>query len=85
MKNIGGRYFDEAYFILKNDSPHSPLTAVLSSDLSREAETIVRSAMNKNATKTKKSQIITRLIAFALGAATSSALIGLFALILALS
>ena len=84
MKNIGGKYFDEAYLILKNDSPHSTLSSILASDLAREAELIVNQAMNQSAARSKKTHRFSRFISFALGAATSSAIIGIAALVFAL-
>ena len=43
MKNVGGLYFEEVYFVLKKTAPdaHSPLG---SRDLAGEAERIVREA-----------------------------------------
>jgi len=84
MKNVGGLYFEEVYFILKKTAPdaHSPLG---SSDLAGEAERIVREASESlPCRRSSRMPVIGRAAAFALGAASSSALIGTIALILGL-
>lgn len=81
MKNVGGKYFEEAYLVLKNDVPerigHS------SPDLAAEAERIVNSAYDCCSPR-RKDRVIGRAASFALGAASSSALIGVAALIASL-
>ena len=82
MKNVGGIYFEEVYFILKKNAPdeRSPLG---SRDLAAEAERIVREASAALPCRRSSSPpVIGRAAAFALGAASSSALIGTIALIL---
>ncbi len=82
MKNIGGLYFEEVYFILKKNAPdgNSPIGGV---DLAMEAERIVREAADTlPCRKTVRHPVFGRAAAFALGAASSSALIGTVALIL---
>jgi len=83
MKNIGGVYFEEVYFILKKNAPDalSPLGSI---DLAGEAERIVREASESLPCRRKNARhpVIGRAAAFALGAASSSALIGTIALIL---
>lgn len=83
MKNPGGLYFEEVYFILKKNAPdaHSPLASL---DLAGEAERIVREASNSLPCRrpTAVQHRISRAAAFALGAASSSAVIGTVALIL---
>lgn len=82
MKNPGGKYFEEAYLILKKDIPeHSGCT---SPDLATEAERIVNNACDYFAPH-RKERLIGRAGAFALGAASSSALIGAVALIAGLA
>ena len=103
MKNIGGKYFDEAYFILKNDSAqpkrssaehengyvhlHNEIFGKMEheSDLAAEAEQIVREALDYFSPPKRRGSFFNRGIAFALGAASSSALIGTVALIIGLS
>ena len=83
MKNIGGVYFEEVYFILKKNAPdaRSPLGSI---DLAGEAERIVREASETLPCRAAKHHpVLSRAAAFALGAASSSALIGTIALILA--
>ena len=82
LKNVGGLYFEEVYFILKKTAPdpHSPLG---SRDLAGEAERIVREAAGSlPCRRNPHTPVIGRAAAFALGAASSSALIGTIALIL---
>jgi len=82
MKNIGGMYFEEVYFILKKNAPdgNSPIGGM---DLAMEAERIIREASDSlPCRKTVHSPVFGRTAAFALGAASSSALIGTVALIL---
>ena len=84
MKNVGGLYFEEVYFVLKKTAPdaHSPLG---SRDLAGEAERIVREASESlPCRRSSHTPVIGRAAAFALGAASSSALIGTVALILGL-
>ncbi len=86
MKNPGGLYFEEVYFVLKTsvgDRP-SPLTEL---DLAGEAERIVRDAADSLPCRRRTGLAdrpfpISRGVAFALGAASSSAVIGTVALIL---
>ena len=82
MKNPPGKYFEEAYLILKRDIPESK-EYMRSPDLACEADRIVRDASNYFAPP--KTHFFNRGVAFALGAASSSALIGTIALILGLS
>lgn len=83
MKNPGSRYFEEAYLVLKKDIPESR-TNTVSPDLASEADRIVRDACDYFS-PTPKHNYIGRAAAFALGAASSSALIGTVALIIGLS
>ena len=82
MKNVGGLYFEEVYFILKKTAPDaaSPLG---SRDLAGEAERIVReAAAGHPCRRPAHTPVFGRAAAFALGAASSSAVIGTVALIL---
>lgn len=82
MKNIGGLYFEEVYFILKKTAPDER-SSLADRDLAREAERIVREAsVTLPCTSVPRRHVIGRGAAFALGAASSSALIGTIALIM---
>lgn len=84
MKNPGSKYFEEAYLILKKDAPQSKNPALsydFSRDLASEADRIVRDACNYFSPP-PKTRLFGRAAAFALGAASSSALIGTVALVL---
>ncbi len=86
VKNVSGRYFEEAYLILKNDVPEVQ-ERTGSADLAAEAERIIREAANAygNVLPRRSPVQLGRAAAFALGAASSSALIGTVALIIGLS
>lgn len=86
MKNPGGRYFEEVYFVLKHNAPERSLL-LTDPDLAGEAERIVQDAVNslpclRKTKGTERHSPISRGVAFALGAASSSAVIGTVALIL---
>ena len=101
MKNIGGKYFEEAYLVLKDDvlRKHDSgmqkngyqqllddITGKESAHgLAAEAEIIVRQALEYFTPQKNKNPFRSRGLAFALGAASSSALIGTVALIIGLS
>jgi len=91
IKNIGGKYFDEAYLVLKTDPPQAKdayrrliddikKRNSSDSDLAHEADVIVREAIESFASPKKKSFNMGKGLAFALGAVSSSALIGTVAL-----
>ena len=82
MKNPPGQYFEEAYLILKRDLPDNKKSG--SPDLACEADRIIRDAASCFA-PLHKTHYFSRGVAFALGAASSSALIGTIALILGLA
>lgn len=86
IKNVGGRYFEEAYLILKKEAPEVT-GRTYSADLAEEAERIIREAAEAygNAFPRRSPMQLGRAAAFALGAASSSALIGTVALIIGLS
>ena len=82
MKNPPGKYFEEAYLILKRDLPESEEKS-RSHDLASEASRIIRDACDYFSPP--KTHFFNRGIAFVLGAACSSALIGTVALIIGLA
>ncbi len=84
MKNVGGAYFEEAYLILKKDFTETN-GMLLNHDLATEADRIIREASNCFSRNKKKGLFFNRAIAFALGAASSSAIIGTIALIIGIS
>ncbi|MBQ2720240.1 MAG: hypothetical protein IJF23_01770 [Clostridia bacterium] len=82
MKNLRGVYFEEVYFILKKNAPDAS-SPIASMDLAGEAERIVREAAETlPCRKSAHPPVFGRAAAFALGAASSSAVIGTVALIL---
>lgn len=84
VKSVGGKYFDEAYFILKKDAPEVT-GRTYSADLAEEADRIIREAVTSYGIPRKSPLRMGKAAAFALGAASSSALIGTVALIIGLS
>lgn len=82
LKNPGGRYFEEAYLVLRPDiAEKSGKTNAC--DLASEAERIVQEACGGfDIRKYTVSPKIGKAMSFALGAASSSALIGIVALII---
>lgn len=86
IKNVSGKYFEEAYLILKKDVPETA-GRTYSADLAEEAERIIREAADAygNMLPRRSPMQLGRAAAFALGAASSSALIGTVALIIGLS
>ncbi len=81
MKNTGSAYFEEAYFILKNTSADH-IEAGKNRDLAEEAERIIKEASSYFKGHAKRHSIIGRAAMFALGAASSSAMIGIIVLII---
>ena len=82
MKNVGGLYFEEVYFVLKKTAPDAS-SLLGSRDLAEEAERIVREAAGSlPCRRAARTPLFGRAAAFALGAASSSAVIGTAALIL---
>ncbi len=86
MKNPGGRYFEEVYFVLKPGASDRP-ALLTDPDLAGEAERIVRDAVDslpcrRRPNGAERHSPVSRGVAFALGAASSSAVIGTVALIL---
>lgn len=81
IKNVGGLYFEEVYFVLKRTAPDAQ-SQIAGRDLATEAERIVREASAALPCRPRRTPLIGRAAAFALGAASSSAVIGAVALIL---
>ncbi len=89
MKNTGGKYFEEAYLVLRADLPEAKSgggSASYTTDLAAEAERIVRDAACFYKSERSRSKIrLSRGMSFALGAASSSAVIGLAALLMSMA
>ncbi len=90
IKNTGGKYFEEAYLIMRADISEKRI-GFDSRSLAAEAERIVADASvscggfdAEKYIKPKKHGI-SRGMSFALGAASSSAIIGITAFLLAIS
>jgi len=83
IKNIGGTYFEEAYLVLKNDAPLS-CGVKHNANLAAEAEKIVRNACRITTESKPVPLSVGKVASFALGAASSSALIGTIALLVGL-
>ncbi len=87
MKNTGSKYFTEAYLVIKSDSIR--MTEYGKKELSEEADRIVKEALAEVGMSDKPSHcstpVIGKAMSFALGAASSSALIGIVALIISFS
>ena len=79
VKKLDSAYFEEAYLILRNGFPESGGSA----DLAEEAKRIVKEACGCRNLLAKHPLVMNRGLAFALGAASSSALIGTIALLIA--
>lgn len=81
VRNISDKYFDEVYFILKDGEtlPDSPST---SATLAEEAERIIKEAgVMFRKERSKRTSPLSRLCAFLCGAFTSSAILGIIALL----
>ncbi len=78
VRKLDSAYFEEAYLVLRNGVPESGAT----SNLAEEAERIVREAYGCCQIRTRHPLLMNRGLAFALGAASSSALIGTIALLI---
>ena len=80
VRNVGGRYFDEAYLVLRDGLPED--SRAPAKDLADEADRIIREASaSVRLKRAKNSSGLKNAVIFALGAATSSAVIGTVALI----
>ncbi len=79
IRKLDSAYFEEAYLVLRSGFPESGG----SSDLAAEAERIVKESCGCPGLYPKHPLVMNRGLAFALGAASSSALIGTIALLIA--
>lgn len=79
LGQVGGAYFEEAYLVLKNNAPEFGHG---SADLAAEADRIIHEACDRYCIRQKHPLLLNRGLAFALGAASSSALIGTIALLI---
>ena len=83
IKNPGGKYFEEAYLVLKPGVPEYA-EKIHTQDLAAVAERIIREAGNGIASTRTKQSPAGRILSFALGAASSSAIIGTVALLISI-
>ena len=79
IRNPRSAYFEEAYLVLR---PTAPQPHAASRDLAAEAERIIRDACVPCRANRTHAPLVGRGLAFALGAASSSALIGTIALLI---
>ena len=88
IKNLGGKYFEEAYLVIRpgvaSDSVAARRISHSGDDMAPEAETIIREAEREKSVRGNPLKL-TRLGAYALGAASSSALIGVISLLVGLA
>lgn len=84
VKNVNGKYFDEAYLVMRNDMPEQ-LGQAYSTDIVAEANRIIKEATNTCISMRKRRFSLGKAGAFLLGAASSSAVIGTIALIVSIS
>ena len=78
MKKLNGPYFEEAFLVLKTTAPES----CSPSDLAAEADRILHEICERRSTSPGHPLLLNRGLAFALGAVSSSALIGTIALLI---
>lgn len=87
LKNTGSKYFEEAYLVLKREE--SGKAQASQTELSREAERIIKEALpcqgGFDISRYTTPPVIGKAMSFALGAASSSALIGIVALLISFS
>ena len=84
IKNIESKYFDEAYLIMKNDA--DVLIKKNGINLAAEADRIIHDVYGTDkSVKQHGKAVLGKAGLFALGAASSSAVIGTIALIIGLS
>ena len=88
VKNLGGKYFEEAYLVIRpgivSDCASAQRISRSGDDMAAEAEKIIREAEREKNVRGKPLKL-TRLGAYALGAASSSALIGVISLLVGLA
>ena len=79
IKNVSGKYFDEAYLVMRDSALEECVPA---KDLADEAERIIREATAAGGFRRRhRGGGLKNAMIFALGAATSSAIIGAVAMI----
>lgn len=78
VRKLDSAYFEEAYLILRNGIPESCGSATLA----EEADRIIHEVYGCCQVRTRHPLLMNRGLAFALGAASSSALIGTIALLI---
>ena len=84
IKNIESKYFDEVYLIMKNDADE--LIKKSEINLAAEADRIINDVCGTDKNVREHGKVtLGKAGAFALGAASSSAVIGTIALIIGLS
>lgn len=79
IRNPHSAYFEEAYLVLR---PNAPQSVSASPSLAAEADRIIREACGVCRPERMHAPLVGRGLAFALGAASSSALIGTIALLI---
>lgn len=79
VRNVGGKYFDEAYLVLRDGLGEEYRT--VSADLAAEADRIIKEAASTVKRGKTRGTVIHNAVIFALGALSSSAVIGVIALI----
>ena len=79
VKSTESPLFEEAYFILKRNPAHQ--TAISESEMAREANRIVQDICGVSNLYRKNNGLGTKVWAFVLGAAASSAVMGSLALV----
>ena len=78
VRKLDSAYFEEAYLILRNGVPETGSAT----DLATEADRIIREVYGCCQPRIRHPMLMNRGLAFALGAASSSALIGTIALLI---
>ena len=81
MKSTGSPVFDEAYLVIRNDYSDD----FACPNLAEEAERIIRETSDIFKKKRKKRIAARKIAFFALGAASSGAIIGIVSLIIAIA
>lgn len=81
VRNVGGKYFNEAYLVLRDGLEEAEYRAA-SADLATEADRIIKeAAATVKRRRAKSAGGVRGAVMFALGALSSSAVIGTAALI----
>lgn len=80
VRNVGGKYFNEAYLVLRDGLEEAEYRAA-SADLAAEADRIIKEASSTVRRGKARGAAVHNAVIFALGALSSSAVIGVVALI----